>query len=76
MTTSRRPSRITHRRIVFLTLWRETTRTFDEPCFKDLLNMHIPLATLLDKFVFESDGTSKVGILNEGSIINCLQEIP
>jgi hypothetical protein len=54
----------------------KTTRTFDEFFFIDFLTMHIPLATFLGEFDSEaSNGTSKEGILYDGSSINCWHRI-
>jgi hypothetical protein len=60
----------------FLHFGGKTIRRFDESCFTDLLMMHIPLATFLSKFEYEpSYGTSKVGILYDGSSINFWHKI-
>jgi hypothetical protein len=55
----------------FLHFGGKTIRRFDESCFTDLLITHILRTTFLSKFEPEpSDGTSKVGILYDGSSIN------
>jgi len=60
----------------FLHFGGKTIRRFDESCFKDLLIMHIPLATFLSKFESEpSDGASRIGTLYDGSSINCWHRI-